>query len=70
MSDKPVDVKSQVWFPFLLTLLFVGLKLGNVIQWSWVWVLSPAWIYYSLVLLLVVVLVLLELAPYIKKGDK
>lgn len=24
-----------------LVLLFVGLKLGNVIDWSWWWVLSP-----------------------------
>ena len=70
MSDKPVVVKSQVGFPFLLTLLFVGLKLGNVIQWSWVWVLSPLWIYYALVLLVVIVVVLLEIAPNIKKGDK
>jgi hypothetical protein len=28
----------------LLTVLFVGLKLANYINWSWVWVLSPLWI--------------------------
>ena len=28
----------------VLTLIFVVLKLTNVIQWSWVWVLSPLWI--------------------------
>lgn len=28
----------------LLTVLFVGLKLGHVIDWSWWWVLSPLWI--------------------------
>ena len=28
----------------LLTVLFVGLKLGNVIDWSWWWVVSPLWI--------------------------
>lgn len=27
-----------------LTLLFIGLKLGGVIGWSWWWVLAPAWI--------------------------
>lgn len=27
-----------------LTILFVALKLTNVIHWSWVWVLSPLWI--------------------------
>lgn len=28
----------------LLAILFIGLKLGNVIQWPWIWVLSPLWI--------------------------
>ncbi len=27
-----------------LGLLFIGLKLGGVIAWSWLWVLSPFWI--------------------------
>ena len=31
---------SPVW---LLTLLFVGLKLTNYIDWSWWWVLAPIW---------------------------
>ena len=32
-----------VGFASLLTLLFIGLKLGHVIDWSWWWVLSPLW---------------------------
>ena len=28
----------------LLTVLFVGLRLCNVITWSWWWVLSPLWL--------------------------
>ena len=44
MSDK-VEVKSGgVGFAGLLTILFIGLKLGGVINWSWWWVLSPLWI--------------------------
>lgn len=27
-----------------LALLFVGLKLGHIIDWSWWWVLAPLWI--------------------------
>lgn len=27
----------------LLGLLFVGLKLGHVIDWRWIWVLAPFW---------------------------
>ncbi len=31
-------------FPGLLGVLFIGLKLGGVIDWPWLWVLSPLWI--------------------------
>ena len=31
-------------FIWILTLLFVVLKLTNNIDWSWWWVLSPLWI--------------------------
>lgn len=34
----------KITFPTALLLLFVGLKLGHVIEWSWWWVLSPLWI--------------------------
>jgi hypothetical protein len=44
MSDK-VEVRSVGFsLPTLLTVLFVGLKLTDNIDWSWVWVLSPLWI--------------------------
>lgn len=28
----------------VLTIVFVVLKLTNLIDWSWIWVLSPVWI--------------------------
>ena len=31
-------------FSNLLTIAFIVLKLIGIIQWSWVWVLSPMWI--------------------------
>lgn len=30
-------------FPSLLLVAFIVLKLCGVIQWSWLWVLSPMW---------------------------
>lgn len=33
-----------IGFGGALALLFIGLKLGHVIDWSWWWVLSPLWI--------------------------
>lgn len=45
-------------FSALLGLLFIGLKLGNVIDWSWFWVLSPFWIPLALVLVVAALLIL------------
>jgi len=33
-----------IGFAGLLTILFIGLRLLQVIEWPWVWVLSPLWI--------------------------
>ena len=44
-----------VGFIGLLTIVFITLKLTNLIAWSWLWVLSPIWITFLLIVLLVVV---------------
>ena len=42
MAEKTTS-NSGVSFFSLLALLFIGLKLGGVIDWSWWWVLAPLW---------------------------
>lgn len=42
MSNK--SSSGGIGFTGLLTILFIGLKLGHVINWSWWWVVSPIWI--------------------------
>lgn len=41
-----------IGFAGLLTIVFIILKLTHVIDWSWVWVLAPAWISLGLWLIL------------------
>lgn len=41
-----------VGFLGLLTIVFIVLKLCKVINWSWVWVLSPLWIGWLVVIIL------------------
>lgn len=43
VSEKQVVIQKGVGFLPLLALLFIGLKLGGVINWSWLWVLAPLW---------------------------
>lgn len=44
---------SGIGFGGLLTVLFVGLKLAHVINWSWWWVLAPMWLPFVIVCLIV-----------------
>lgn len=44
MNKKSSSSSSGIGFNGMLTILFIGLKLAKVINWSWWWVLSPLWI--------------------------
>ena len=44
MNDKRTITINLGGFTTLLTIVFVTLKLCNVITWSWLWVLAPIWI--------------------------
>lgn len=65
MNDKSTVVRAGVGFTDLLTLVFIVLKLCNVINWSWWWVLSPLWISFSLFIIYVLVVVIAIFAPTI-----
>ncbi len=43
-ENRTKIIKKYPSLSTLLGILFIGLKLGGVIEWSWVWVLSPFWI--------------------------
>ena len=51
----------------LLTVLFIGLKLTNVIQWSWLWVLAPLWIPVAIGIGLTLIAVLMVLVKILFK---
>lgn len=43
MSNSSSSSSSGVGFAGLLAIVFITLKLCNVIDWSWWWVLAPLW---------------------------
>ena len=49
---------SGIGFAGLLAILFIGLKLGGVITWPWIWVLAPLWIGVAVTFVCVVVVLL------------
>jgi len=44
MNKNGGDVSVSITFPGILGIVFIVLKLCGVINWSWLWVLSPFWI--------------------------
>lgn len=61
MSKTIVSSSSSggIGFAGLLTITFIVLKLTGVITWSWWWVLSPIWISFLLVFLILLIPLLL-----------
>lgn len=44
MENNKLTSRYPISFTGALTIAFIVLKLCNVINWSWIWVLSPLWI--------------------------
>lgn len=50
MNNKTARVSSGVSLSAVVFIVFLILKLTNVIDWSWWWVTSPLWISFGLAL--------------------
>jgi len=50
MNNNSSSSSGGIGFVGLLTIVFVTLKLCDLIKWSWWWVLSPVWITICLVI--------------------
>jgi hypothetical protein len=57
MDNK--NVSGGMSFSSVLALIFIVLKLCGVINWSWVWVLSPIWITFIIGLIAIGVIYLI-----------
>lgn len=56
---KEIKDSMKLGFAFWLTVVFVILKLFGAINWSWLWVLSPIWIGYGIIVMLLTIYVVL-----------
>ena len=55
MSDNKSTSSSGIGFFGLLAILFIALKLTGVIAWSWLWVLTPIWITFIMVVFVLII---------------
>lgn len=69
MENKNVtQVKSGgIGFLGLLSILFIGLKLGNVITWPWIWVLTPLWGGFALIALVLIIAIIFAISYEVLK---
>ncbi len=61
MAEKSSSSSGGIGFGGLLTIVFITLKLCHVIDWSWLWVLSPLWIVALFIIVIVIAIALLQI---------
>lgn len=69
-ENKSTNISTNGGIGFLgaLTILFIALKLTNVIDWSWWWVLAPLWIPVAVVLgIVAITAIVIMIVKLIKK---
>ena len=61
MGKSSSSSSSGIGFSGLLTILFIGLKLTNYIDWSWWWVISPILVNIGVAVIILAILLILEI---------
>ena len=49
LAEMKIQIDMKTWFQmigfsFLLSSIFTVMKFAGLVDWSWLWVLSPTWI--------------------------
>lgn len=55
MEKKNPSPATGLSLPFVVFVVFLILKLTNLVKWSWWWITSPLWIVAALVVVLAVI---------------
>ena len=70
MSNASSSSSSGIGVLGLLGVLFVGLKLGGLINWSWWWVTAPFWGGFAIVISIAFIIGALYLLEILLEGRK
>lgn len=65
MGEKRIIISSGITFPMLLFLVFLVLKLTNVITWSWWWITAPLWAPSAIVISIFLIIAIIFLLFFI-----
>ena len=67
MTDSSSSSSGGIGFAGVLQIVFIVLKLMEIIDWSWWWVLSPIWISASVILAVMLVIGMVVLVCHLAK---
>lgn len=70
MSNSNTTPASGIGFLGLLAIAFIVLKLTNVINWSWIWVLAPIWIPVSATIVFLIVMITITVVVHYRHNSK
>lgn len=68
MSERDNTASGGVGTLGLLGILFVGLKLGHVIDWPWIWVTAPFWGAAAFFVVLILIAVVIAITSVVVKA--
>lgn len=60
MSRESGSSSGGIGFAGLLQVAFIVLKLCNVIDWSWWWVMAPTWVSVLILVAFIAIVVIIE----------
>ncbi len=69
-EDKKERFPVYTFLSGILAIVFIVLKLTDVIDWSWFWVVSPLWIPIALFTFYFILLMVMAFIVMIVKGRK
>ena len=59
-TDKNINIRLGGELFTTLGLIFIVLKLLDIITWSWLWVLSPFWIQFIIGIVIILLIILVK----------
>lgn len=54
-NNNNTSTSGGISISVLLGIVFIVLKLCNVIEWSWWWVLAPFWIPFAISIIIIII---------------
>lgn len=68
MNDEKFNVSVDIYPVIMMTITFIILKIWGVIQWDWVWVFTPLYVFVGLILSLILIVLMIKIIKNAKGG--